>query len=1096
MRTLRPNQTDDDVSTNKEYRLQEQIDALVNRVADLEDEVALSESELDAYKSDNRVAFDSGTLRATDISATEEMRSPRAVFNKAEISTTLSGSQANIDRVETERIEADSGKIDQISGDSAVFSGQVTADTIAANHLVVDTHSVDNETIGTATIGSADISEANLERANVSSLTSSEAEMDSLTSDVIRTNIIYADNVDSGDIKSHIVSVDDKVIADKDVYGLQQITSNTPVWIKLPVVNTGRYLLQVYNNDKTEWYFGVNVTWAGNNNATIQYSEKSWTEEPQYLGNTIYLQDGNLYFECRQSHSRILWRYETSDDNDLFDAPQTSGYLPVDPAYAESFKIKNSKGTIFTRYVQIGTDGSTGVLSLSPTSWIESTDTPVQYDTVDDVNFGFYAPDQDLDKGASPEFHTIKLDTEGKTVVRATEDGVIYTQEEASVNNGTLVPEPKLIEADDLFNYNGNSYALTQYEQNGSFTKVDVDVGEKKAKAVYAAPKSFKINVGGGYNSYPISKVYARSAYSNLDILYQNLNIQLLKEGETDPLADWTADSTEVITTAKDVINTPGYLVALELSRATFTSETAGNRRFTREIIRTEDGVEDYYWCVDDQSNIYGSDNNASYSAVRNFSNNAYTGAEPNITFKTDTDYLTYLLTLFDKTLLKSSTLELFIYEQNGSYFISTYSTSIEFSRTIQRINKVYQSLQEALDDIKNESYPVSTVNHTFALNSPVTTYAPLQLKNGKTLGVGKINPHPYIGIPNRWPCVINQTVYYFKKTFETSRDVIQDQSVVPSWATLENSDSNVKKYVYVDTVGYAEVVKSTSGSNTTFTIQYPAYMQKVVDGSFENWPNATYIYNTSSGLLTFATEFDLFTAPVTINKFEEIIVETPLWGKATWEDIDYGTTDHPITNLGDGTVVHGSETVGTDLTVRKNTVLGSAEGLIDPDTGDPIQTSVTVKGTSDFKKDVQVGDNNATADIKVKGGIYRYNNTLQDYEEIDSTYQRVEDKGQPYGYAPLDVNARIPRNYMPYDVMEYRGSWDAATGVFPQGTAQDPLQIGDTYKVSVAGTINGQYYGLGDEITYNGSTWDYYENNKVILGTTDLGVVGCMWLG
>ena len=1094
MRTLKPTNSNKEL-TNKEYtKLQEQIDALIEKTDDLETELNAEEQELDAYKEDNLSSFSTGTINAdngniNNITADE-----------------IESNSITTPSLEATAITTESATADYISSNTLNVQDKITAKEIRATEDVkidgdltvegnvnINNYNVGEAVIGDATIVSADITEANIteatvDTANITEATITEANITEATADFLEVNErLRANKIEAE--KEEVFHIDGKY----ESYAIQPSVNSSPVWIEIPIIKTGSaklYAVDVNN----EFIFGLNISYAGTDNATIQYKERNWSEEhPDCLDNNVYLFEGKLYFHCMKNFCKIYWKLESSDEN--YANISTSSTIPIDASQAEHFLLKNGSGTIFTRYVQIGENGE-GVLTLSPTSWLESTDEQVQYDPSQNVNFGFYAPDQDLDKGASPEFHTIKLDTERKTVVRATEEGVLYTQEEASVADGTLVPEPKLIEADDLYNYNGNSYALTQYEQNGSFTKIDVDVLEKSPKTVYASPKSFKINIGGGYNSYPSNKVYARSAYSNLDILYQNLNIQLLKEGATDPLADWTADSTEVITTAQNIINTPGYLVALELSRATFTSATAGNRRFTREIIRTEDGVEDYYWCVDDQSNIYGSDNGASYSAVRNFSNNAYTGAEPNLTFKTDAEYLTYLQTLFDKVQLSGSTLQFFIYEQNGSYYISTYSTSIEFSRTIQRINKVYQSLQEALDDIKNVSYPISTVNHTFTLNVPVTTYVPLTLKNGKTLGVGKINPHPYTGIPNRWPCVINQTVYYFKKTFETTKDVIQEQSIVPEFATLENSDSNVKKYVYIDTVGYAEVIKSTSGSNTTYTIQYPAYMQKIVNSSFESWTNATYIYNTSSGLLTFATDFDLFTAPATINKFEEIIVETPLWGKATWEDIDYETTDHPITNLGNGTVVHGSETVGTDLTVRKNTVLGSAEGELDPNTQQPIQTNTTVKGTADFKKDVQVGDNNATANIRVKGGIYRYNNTLQDYEEINNTYQRAEEKGLPDGYAPLDNNARIPRNYMPYDVMEYRGSWDASSGVFPQETAQDPLQVGDTYKVSTAGTINGQYYGVGDEITYNGSTWDYYENNKVILGTTDLGVVGCVWLG
>ena len=55
-----------------------------------------------------------------------------------------------------------------------------------------------------------------------------------------------------------------------------------------------------------------------------------------------------------------------------------------------------------------------------------------------------------------------------------------------------------------------------------------------------------------------------------------------------------------------------------------------------------------------------------------------------------------------------------------------------------------------------------------------------------------------------------------------------------------------------------------------------------------------------------------------------------------------------------------------------------------------------------------------------------------------------------------------------------YRGSHSAASGVYPATPS-----LGDYYKISVAGTLGGVAYSVGDSIIYNGTDWDK-------IGSTD----------
>lgn len=65
---------------------------------------------------------------------------------------------------------------------------------------------------------------------------------------------------------------------------------------------------------------------------------------------------------------------------------------------------------------------------------------------------------------------------------------------------------------------------------------------------------------------------------------------------------------------------------------------------------------------------------------------------------------------------------------------------------------------------------------------------------------------------------------------------------------------------------------------------------------------------------------------------------------------------------------------------------------------------------------------------------------------------------------------------------MTYKGVLDASGGVYPSNPAK-----GDYYIISVAGTISGTVYAVGDWAVYDGSAWDRVENQQYIkrVGTT-----------
>ena len=63
----------------------------------------------------------------------------------------------------------------------------------------------------------------------------------------------------------------------------------------------------------------------------------------------------------------------------------------------------------------------------------------------------------------------------------------------------------------------------------------------------------------------------------------------------------------------------------------------------------------------------------------------------------------------------------------------------------------------------------------------------------------------------------------------------------------------------------------------------------------------------------------------------------------------------------------------------------------------------------------------------------------------------------------------------IPTGAVTYKGVLDASGGVYPSSPAK-----GDYYIISVAGTISGKVYGIGDWAVYDGTVWDKIDNQTV----------------
>ena len=89
-------------------------------------------------------------------------------------------------------------------------------------------------------------------------------------------------------------------------------------------------------------------------------------------------------------------------------------------------------------------------------------------------------------------------------------------------------------------------------------------------------------------------------------------------------------------------------------------------------------------------------------------------------------------------------------------------------------------------------------------------------------------------------------------------------------------------------------------------------------------------------------------------------------------------------------------------------------------------------------------------------------------------TYQLRSEKGNANGYASLDSSGKVPISQLPSSIMEYKGTWSAATNTptLANGTGD----TGDVYLCNAAGTVNfgagPLTFAVGDYVVYSGSIW------------------------
>ena len=168
---------------------------------------------------------------------------------------------------------------------------------------------------------------------------------------------------------------------------------------------------------------------------------------------------------------------------------------------------------------------------------------------------------------------------------------------------------------------------------------------------------------------------------------------------------------------------------------------------------------------------------------------------------------------------------------------------------------------------------------------------------------------------------------------------------------------------------------------------------------------------------------------------------------------------------------------VSTDLTIIGDPVSGVSKKITLAQLGAIFSGAVSFY--NDYASFPASGDINVIYCAKDTKKLYLWSGSA--YVEVFpsqallDTYQLRSEKGNANGYASLDSSGKVPISQLPSSIMEYKGTWNAATNTptLANGTGD----TGDVYICNVAGTVNfgagPLTFAVGDWVIYNGTIWE-----------------------
>ena len=440
MRELFPSTCNKDCTTpNGNAVTQEQLLAVLSEIQALNDKLTSTINYIDEYKEANSNGIKTITLDAQNIKA-----------SNAKISSLLEAVEANITDADFKTIT-----VDELANIKKVVAEVIQI----TDSLITKNATVETASIGTATILDADISNLKAKTIEIENWLIKTFTVDTLKANVqIETPLLKATNVTSDTVnatdttteklEATTATITKETVKESDITTLktsnivwqqyQTIVNPDEFYIQVPKFINGAYFLAAIDDTNTVC-FTIEIQNSINNYYV------SWSKtQPGFLSK-FYIdktdKTSQIYFKANTLGKSLTLKYASVGLENVT-APQEYDVLPINPE--TEYDIVYADGHKYWNPVDLFNDGTAvGTLTLLPQTWKMSSNEGVNYDTVTNVQFNVYRPNQDLNKEASVEFNNVTTEKVNTKTVESptfvTSDKDISEYDLSPFENGTLI---------------------------------------------------------------------------------------------------------------------------------------------------------------------------------------------------------------------------------------------------------------------------------------------------------------------------------------------------------------------------------------------------------------------------------------------------------------------------------------------------------------------------------------------------------------------------------------------------------------------------------------------------------------------------------
>ena len=440
MRELFPSTCNKDCTIpNGNAVTQEQLLAVLSEIQALNDKLTSTINYIDEYKEANSNGIKTITLDAQNIKA-----------SNAKISSLLEAVEANITDADFKTIT-----VDELANIKKVVAEVIQI----TDSLITKNATVETASIGTATILDADISNLKAKTIEIENWLIETFTVDTLKANVqIETPLLKATNVTSDTVnttdtiteklEATTATITKETVKESDITTLktsnivwqqyQTIVNPDEFYIQVPKFINGAYFLAAIDDTNTVC-FTIEIQNSINNYYV------SWSKtQPGFLSK-FYIdktdKTSQIYFKANTLGKSLTLKYASVGLENVT-APQEYDVLPINPE--TEYDIVYADGHKYWNPVDLFNDGTAvGTLTLLPQTWKMSSNEGVNYDTVANVQFNVYRPNQDLNKEASVEFNNVTTEKVNTKTVESptfvTSDKDISAYDLSPFENGTLI---------------------------------------------------------------------------------------------------------------------------------------------------------------------------------------------------------------------------------------------------------------------------------------------------------------------------------------------------------------------------------------------------------------------------------------------------------------------------------------------------------------------------------------------------------------------------------------------------------------------------------------------------------------------------------